>query len=180
MSTSEPTTLQATDFYKDVAFETIDFMLKEMSQDHLFYSASDADTEGEEGKYFVYTYDKALRSFEKAGIPTKAHESLAKALHITKHGNFEGKNIVRVNDPKSIDIPYYHEAIQALSKRREKRVHPFIDKKILVSWNAMMITSLLKASRVDKSYLNTAIKSLDALLQSMYVNSELYPLYTLR
>jgi len=162
------------DFYKDVAFETIDFMLDEMSQDHLFYSASDADTEGEEGKYFVYTYDKALRSFEKAGIPTKAHESLAKALHITKHGNFEGKNIVRVDDPKAIDIPYYKEAMQALAKRREKRVHPFIDKKILVSWNAMMITSLLKAARVDKSYLNQAIESLDALLQSMYINSELY------
>ena len=162
------------DFYKDVAFETLDFMMSKMSKDHLFYSASDADTEGEEGKYFVYSYDKALRSFEKAGIPTKAHEKLAKALHISKSGNFEGKNIVRVNDPKTLNIPYYKEAIVALAKRREKRTHPFIDKKILVSWNAMMISSLFKASRVDKRYLPLAIKSLDALLQSMYVNSELY------
>ncbi len=161
-------------FYKDVAFETLDFMMDKMSEDKLFFSASDADTEGEEGKYFVYTYDKALRSFEKAGIPSKAHEKLAKALHITKHGNFEGKNIVRVDDPKALDIPYYKEAIEALAKRREKRVHPFIDKKVLVSWNAMIINSLFKASRVDKSYLKPAIKSLDALLQSMYVNSELY------
>ncbi len=162
------------DFYKDIAFETLDFMLNKMSQDHLFYSASDADTEGEEGKYFVYSYDKAVRSFEKAGIPSKVHEKLLKALHITEDGNFEDKNIVRVNDPKAIDIPYYDEAIKALQKRREKRTYPFIDKKILVSWNAMMIKSLFKAARVEKKYLKLAIKSLDALLQSMYINSELY------
>ena len=161
-------------FYKSVAFETIDFMMKNMSEDALFYSASDADTEGEEGKYFVYTYEKALKSFDKAGIPTKEHDALAKALHITEEGNFEGKNIVRVDDPAHIDIPYYDEAIQALKKRREKRTYPFIDKKVLVSWNAMMIKSLFKASRVDSAYLKPAIRSLDALLESMYINSELF------
>ena len=162
------------DFYKNIAFETLDFMLNKMSQDHLFYSASDADTEGEEGKYFVYSYEKALRSFEKAGIPSKVHEKLLKALHITEDGNFEDKNIVRVDDPKAIDIPYYEEAIQALQKRRKKRTYPFIDKKVLVSWNAMMIKSLFKAGRVEKKYLKIAIKSLDALLESMYINAELY------
>ncbi|WP_373033093.1 thioredoxin domain-containing protein [Sulfurovum sp.] len=162
------------DFYKSVAFETIDFMIKNMSEDALFYSASDADTEGEEGKYFVYTYEKALKSFEKAGIPSQQHAPLAKALHITEEGNFEGKNIVRVDDPAQIDIPYYDEAIQALKKRREKRTYPFIDKKVLVSWNAMMIKSLFKASRVDNTYLKPAIRSLDALLESMYINSELF------
>lgn len=162
------------DFYKEVAFETLDYMLEKMSEEHLFYSASDADTEGEEGKYFVYSYEKALKAFEKAGIPVKAHEKLAKALHITKDGNFEGNNIIRVSNPKNIDIPYYEEAMEALLKRREKHVHPFIDKKVLVSWNAMMITSLFKAGRVEKRYLGIAIKSLDALLQSIYINSELF------
>ena len=162
------------DFYKDVAFETLDFMLSKMSKDALFYAASDADTEGEEGKYFVYSYDKALRSFEKAGIPNKAHGDLLKALHITKSGNFEGKNIIWIDDPKTLDIPYYDKAIQALKKRREKRSYPFIDKKVIVSWNAMMIHAFFVASRVDKRYLKIAIKSLDALLQSMYINDELY------
>ncbi len=162
------------DFYKSVAFETIDFMVENMSEDSLFYSASDADTEGEEGKYFVYTYEKAVKSFEKAGIPTQEHAALAKALHITEEGNFEGKNIVRIDDPANNNIPYYDEAIQALKKRREKRTHPFIDKKILVSWNAMMIKTLFKASRVDNTYLQSAIRSLDALLESMYINSELF------
>jgi uncharacterized protein YyaL (SSP411 family) len=162
------------DFYKNVAFETLDFMLEKMSEDKLFYSASDADTEGEEGKYFVYSYDKALRSFEKAGIPSKSHKKLAEALHITKEGNFEGKNIVRVNDPKSIDTPYYKEAIEALKKRREKRTYPFIDKKVIVSWNAMMITSLFKASRIESRFLKPAMKSLDKLLSTMYINSQLF------
>jgi uncharacterized protein YyaL (SSP411 family) len=162
------------EFYKSVAFETIDFMLEKMSEDGLFYSASDADTEGEEGKYFVYTYEKALKSFEKAGIPSQEHTALAKALHITEEGNFEGKNIVRIEDPAHHKIPYYDEAIQALKKRREKRTHPFIDKKVLVSWNAMMIKTLFKASRVDNAYLKPAIRSLDALLESMYINSELF------
>jgi len=162
------------DFYKSVAFETLDFMLKNMSEDSLFYSASDADTEGEEGKYFVYTYEKALKSFEKAGIPSEEHAALAKALHITEEGNFEGKNIVRIDDPVNHDIPYYDEVIQALKKRREKRIYPFIDKKVIVSWNAMMIKTLFKASRVDETYLKPAIKSLTALLESMYINSELF------
>jgi len=163
------------DFYKEVAFETLDFMLDKMSEDKLFYSASDADTEGEEGKYFVYTYEKALKSFTKAGIPEEAHKKLAKALHISKEGNFEGKNIVRVDDPKSIDIPYYDEAIAALKKRREdKRVYPFIDKKVIVSWNAMMVTALFKASRVDSKYLKPAMKSLDKLLSTMYIHSQLF------
>ncbi|MEA3418135.1 MAG: thioredoxin domain-containing protein [Campylobacterota bacterium] len=161
-------------FYRDIAFETIDFMLEKMSENNLFYSASDADTEGVEGKYFVYGYEKALKSFAKADIPKTEHEKLAKALGITKEGNFEGKNIVRIEDPLHLDIPYYEEAIAALRKRREKRTYPFIDKKVLVSWNAMMIKSLFKASRIDSKYLKPAMRSLDALMDTMYINSELY------
>ena len=163
-------------FYKDVAFETLDFMLEKMQEKHLFYSASDADTEGVEGKYFVYTYDKARKSFLKAGIPQKALDDLCESLNITPEGNFEGKNIVRVEDPKNTKgIPYYEEAIAALKKRRdEKRVYPFIDKKVITSWNAMMITALFKAARTDEKYLKPAKKSLERLLESMYIHSQLF------
>ncbi len=162
-------------FYKDVAFETLDFMLEKMKENELFYSASDADTEGVEGKYFVYTYEKALKSFSKAGIPPKAQTKLAETLHITPQGNFEGKNIVRVDDPAHLDIPYYQEALAALRKqRKEKRVYPFIDTKVIVSWNAMMVTSLFQAGRVEKKYLKQAKKSLDRLLDTMYLNAQLF------
>ena len=164
------------DFFKKVSFETLDFMLEKMQEDNLFYSASDADTEGEEGKYFVYTYEKALKSFAKAGIPKKEHEALAQALHITPEGNFEGKNIVRVDSPENTEaIPYYDEAVAALKKRREeKRVYPFIDKKVITSWNAMMITALFKASRVNSTYLEPAQKALQQLLDTMYPHSQLF------
>ncbi|MHB0992985.1 MAG: thioredoxin domain-containing protein [Sulfurovum sp.] len=162
------------DFYKKVAFEGIDFMLKQMSDNHLFYAASDADTDDKEGKYFVFTYEKALKSFTKAGIPEEHHDALATALNITQEGNFEGKNIIRISDSADENIPYFDEAITALKKRREKRTYPFIDTKIIVSWNAMMIKTLFKASRIDSSYLKPALKSLDALLENMYIHSELF------
>jgi len=164
------------DFYKRVAFETIDFMLEKMQEDHLFYSASDADSDGEEGKYFVYSYEKALKSFAKAGIPKEAHETLAKALHLSPEGNFNGKNIIYVDTPaQTASIPYYAEAIDALKRRRtEKRTYPFIDRKVIVSWNAMMITSLFRASRTDAAYLETARSSLERLLETMYLDGQLF------
>ncbi|RLA75216.1 MAG: thioredoxin domain-containing protein [Epsilonproteobacteria bacterium] len=162
------------DFYRTIAFETIDFMLEKMSQDHLFYSASDADTEGEEGKYFVYDHDKALKSFTKAGIPKEAHSQLAVDLGMSKEGNFKGKNIIRIDDSMQQTIPYYQEAITALKKRRAKRTYPFIDKKVQVSWNAMMIKSLFRAGRIDSDYLKIATESLNALTETMYLDGELY------
>ncbi len=162
------------EFYKNIAFETLDFMLEKMSEDMLFYSASDADIYEAEGKYYLYTYDKALKSFEKAGIPDENHEVLLKVLHISKEGNIEGKNVIYVDKPESINIPYYDEAIIALKKRREKREYPFIDKKVIVSWNAMMITALFQAGQIDSSYLKIAKKSLNRLLESMYIDSKLY------
>jgi len=161
-------------FYKKVAFETLDFMIKKMSQNHLFYSASDADTQGEEGKYFVYSYTEVLKLFKETTIPNNAIKDLIAILNITEEGNFEGNNIIRLEDPSSTDIPYYKEAIKALKKMRETRVYPFIDKKVIVSWNAMMIKALFSASKIDKKYLPLAISSLDALLQTMYLNSELF------
>jgi uncharacterized protein YyaL (SSP411 family) len=162
------------EFYKKIALETLDFMIEKMSEEDLFYSASDADTEGEEGRYFVYRYEKALKAFEKNGIPKDALKPLAKALHITKEGNFEGKNIIRIDNPVSIDIPYYQEAIEALKKHRSKRTYPFIDKKILVSWNAMMIKSLFQAGRIEAKYIEQANKSLNALMQQLYPHSQLF------
>ncbi|HSR74611.1 MAG TPA: DUF255 domain-containing protein, partial [Sulfurovum sp.] len=161
-------------FYKQVAFETIDFMLSKMSENNLFYSASDADNEGKEGSYFIYGYEESILSFEKAGIPKEACKSVAKALHITPQGNFEGKNIIRIDDPVTCDIPYVETAIKALQHERMQRNYPFIDKKILVSWNAMMIKTLFIAARTDKQYLEPAINCLDSLLKYLYPNSQLF------
>lgn len=161
-------------FYKDVAFETIDFMLEYMSVEGLFYSASDADTQGVEGRYFVYEYDEVVEAFTQALIPPQNIKTLIKALNITPNGNFEDNNIIRLNDAKDTNIEFYDRAIEVLRDIRKSRTYPFIDKKIILSWNSMMIKSLFIASRSDKSYLQKAILSLEKLLDKMYINSKLF------
>ncbi len=156
--------------YKEIALQTVDFMSEKMSQDALFYSASDADTQGVEGKYFVYSYEELQKAYATASID----ESVLSLLGCSKEGNFEGENIIRV-ESDSVILP---KSLAVLREIRAKREYPFIDKKIIVSWNAMMIKSLFKASRItntiNEKYLSDAVNSLGKLLDSMYINSELY------
>jgi uncharacterized protein len=155
--------------YKKIALDTADFMLKFMSDGKLFYSASDADSKDGEGEYFIYDYDEAILAFKDAGI--KDAKTLAKQLDITKNGNFEGKSIVNC---KEEDMPNYDIAINALKGIREKKEYPFIDKKIIVAWNAMMINSLFLLGQIDEIYINQAKDSLAYLIKKLYINHTLY------
>ncbi|KIM04198.1 MAG: hypothetical protein KN64_08900 [Sulfurovum sp. AS07-7] len=155
--------------YKSIAFDTAKFMLDRMSDGELFYSASDADSKGKEGEYFVYDYDEALQAFKNAGINDPA--MTAKQLSITKNGNFEGKSIINC---KEENIPQYDIAINALKDLRLKREYPFIDKKIILAWNAMMINSLFLLSQIDESYTDKAKDSLAYLIKKLYKNNTLY------
>ncbi len=156
--------------YLDIATKSIDFMLSKMSRDNLFFSASDADSVGGEGLYFTYSYSEVAEAFTKNGISL----DMLEALGITIEGNFEGRNIV--SKTTSMEIP--PRVIEILKELREGRAYPFVDEKIILSWNAMMIKSLFKASRItndiDESYLSQAINSLGALLDRLYINSELF------
>jgi len=93
-------------------------------------------------------------------------------LSITEDGNFEGKNIVRLNGENA---PKDFENIKFLLRGlRASREYPFIDKKIQTSWSAMMIKSLFNLGKIDKSYAQSAKKSLDALLETMFIDGKLY------
>ncbi|KIM12114.1 MAG: hypothetical protein KU38_04195 [Sulfurovum sp. FS08-3] len=157
--------------FKAIAFRSLDFMIEKMSQSHLFYAASDADTDGEEGKYFVYSYDEARQAFEQNALP----KALLEYLGITPQGNFEGHTIIRLAQeiPASYaqDIP---KALALLKDLRQSREYPFIDTKILVSWNAMMIKTLFKAGRIEERYNQQAQASLKALIELLMVNGVLY------
>ncbi len=155
--------------YKSIAFDTAKFILDYMSDGELFYSASDADSKGGEGEYFVYDYDEALQAFKNAGIDDPA--MTAKQFDITKNGTFEGKSIVNY---KEENIPKYDIAIHALKDLRLKREYPFIDKKIILAWNAMMINSLFLLGQIDESYENRAKVSLAYLIKKLYINNTLY------
>jgi len=161
--------------YKDeshlkIAKEIADFWYNYMSEDNLFYSASDADSEGFEGTYFVYTYAEVYNILQENGYD--AIEEMCQTMNITKSGNFEGKNIIHFEDEI---IPQWFSDVKILLQQlRNTRAYPFIDKKIQTSWSSMMINSLFKLSAIDNSYQEKAIKSLNALLDTMVIDNLLY------
>ncbi|WP_457607896.1 thioredoxin domain-containing protein [Nitratifractor sp.] len=151
--------------YRDLAWETLDFMLANMRDGDLFFSASDADTEGVEGLYFTYTYEEAVEAFRAAGLSDP--EALARRLSITPEGNFEGRSIVRYADPEDREDPELRKAIEILKNIRKSRPYPFIDRKVQSSWNAMMIRALFVAGESEPRYREQAIRSLEALEGAM-------------
>ncbi|MCF6310227.1 MAG: thioredoxin domain-containing protein [Sulfurimonas sp.] len=156
--------------YLHVAKEIADFWFNFMTEDDLFYSASDADSEGEEGTYFIYSYDEVYQALNENSYENI--EDILKQLSITKDGNFEGKNIIRFENGET---PENYEDIKILlSNIRGKREYPFIDKKVQTSWSGMMIKALLALGNIDKAYKDKAVKSLNALLDTMYIDGKLY------
>ena len=160
--------------YKDekhlrIAKECADFWLNFMSEDGLFYSASDADSDGEEGTYFIYTYDEVKSALENEKY--KNIDTILTKLNVTPEGNFEGKNIIRIDE----DAPEKFDEIKIILQNiRKDRTYPFIDKKVQTSWSAMMIKSLFILGGIDSKYNKIAVESLNALLKTMYFDEKLY------
>jgi len=156
--------------YKDKAIEIANFIIDKMGQDNLYFSSSDADSKGVEGRYFIYDYNEAKEEFEKNGIDS----SLLYDLSITKNGNFDGKSIARFSNISLIDSKNTTKALNILKNIRNQREYPFVDKKIITSWNAMFISSLFKLSIVEPRYKDIAISSLKALEKKMLIKNILY------
>ena len=156
--------------YLQTAKECANFWHNFMSEDNLFYSASDADSEGEEGTYFIYSYDEVHRLLQKHNI--EDIESKLAQMSVTHEGNFEGKSIIRFEN--GVIPEWFEEVRHLLSSLRASRIYPFIDKKVQTSWSSMMINSLFQLGACDASYKERAIKNLDALLEAMYVDGKLY------
>jgi len=161
--------------YKDenhlkIAKEIANFWNNFMSEDNLLYSASDADSEGEEGTYFVYTYQEVYDILKNAGYENI--NTILDEMSVTQEGNFEGKNIIRFESGQTPE--YFKDVKILLQKLRTHREYPFIDKKIQTSWMSMMIKSLFLLGTIDTTYKKMATKSLDALLETMYIDGVLY------
>lgn len=155
--------------YLKSAKEIADFWYNFMSEDELFYSASDADSEGKEGTYFTFTYEEIYTLLVQNGY--KNVDEMCKDMSVTQDGNFEEKNIIRFEN----GAPAWFEDIKPLLQSiREKREYPFIDKKVQTSWSAMMITALFKLGAIDTQYKEKAVKSLDKLLKTMFIGGQLY------
>jgi len=147
--------------FRTVAEEIADFMAGFMMQEGLFYSASDADSEGEEGSYFLYGYDELLEALRASGYG----EEEARRLGALPGGNFEGRNVLRFADARR--EPWFNEVRPALAALRSRRPYPFIDRKVQTSWNAMMLRSLFELGRDTPRFCDRAVASLDALLAVM-------------
>ena len=154
------------------AKESADFMLTKMAEDHLFYSASDADTEGEEGKYFVYDYEEVVTLLTNNQYNVQQIDEITATLSIVTEGNFEGHNVIQL---KQDERPaWFSEVMRLLKEVRLERLYPFIDKKVQVSWNAMMISALFTLADLEPSYRDKAIAHLNMLLKTMHIDTTLY------
>ncbi len=147
--------------YKTVAEKTLTYINREMtSPDGGFYCAQDADSEGEEGKFYTFTIDEI-----KAVLGNEDGKRLCQRFSVTSQGSFEGKNILNLID----NAEYFkndEKIEQMLSKLREyrdKRTTLHKDDKMLTAWNALMIVAFTKAFRIlgQPSYLNSAVKALE-------------------
>ena len=158
-----------TPHYLQTAQACADFWINSMSEENLFFSASDADSDAKEGLYYTYSYEEVYGVIEKCGFDDVANRCAL--MSVTQEGNFEGKNIIRFEERP----PAWFEKIKPqLIAMRQKRTQPFVDRKIQTSWSAMMLTSLFQLSSITPSYRTVAQKSLDALLRVMFVNDTLY------
>jgi uncharacterized protein YyaL (SSP411 family) len=161
-------TLTQKPLFKAVVDKTVEAMDERFLKEGLYLSASDADSEGEEGKYFVFKFAQAKETLLKKGLSEAETKEVLDYFGITKFGNFEHQttNPVIAKDEKPLHL---EEAVLVLKEERQKVVYPFIDTKILTSWNALMITALFEAGKIEK-----AKNVLDTLLNSLYANGVLY------
>jgi len=155
-------------FFNEVVDKTIEAMDERFLKEGMYLSASDADSEGEEGKYFVFGFAEAKAVLLNATFSEVEAKAVMDYFGITRFGNFEHQTtnpVLTCNDkPSRLD-----EAIVLLKTERQKVLYPFIDTKILTAWNALMVTALFEAQKIEK-----AKNVLDTLLNALHVNGVLY------
>ena len=135
--------------WREVCERTLDWMLGEMrGPEGGFYSALDADSEGEEGRFYVWSEDELRAVLDADGLGSEADELLA-WWGVSAAGNFEGRNILHVPAGPGTEPPAALPAArEALYSVRAKRVWPGLDDKRICSWNALAIASLADAGAV--------------------------------
>jgi uncharacterized protein YyaL (SSP411 family) len=172
--------------YKSVVEESARYLLREMHHpEGGFYSTQDADSEGEEGKFFVWTPPEidALLGAEDA-------EVFARMYDVTDEGNFEGKNILHpilTVDQASKFFRKEKSEIEALLVRakeklfaaRQKRIKPFRDEKIIAAWNGLMLSGLAEAIKItgESSCIEASRRTVEFIFGKMFRDGYLLHVY---
>ncbi|MFN2601133.1 MAG: thioredoxin domain-containing protein [Gemmatimonadaceae bacterium] len=161
--------------FRRVTYETIEWLAREMtSPEGGFYSSLDADSEGHEGKFYVWTEDEIDSLLGDDSALLKAH------LGVTAQGNFEGKNILHVAVAPGVTAARNGITVEELANKvvaaknvlyaeRAKRIWPARDEKILASWNGLMLRGVATAARVfgNAEHKRLALENGEFLLREM-------------
>jgi len=158
--------------FRRVAEEIFSYVLREMSgPEGEFYSAEDADSEGKEGKFYLWSANELMGVLGKS-----AAKHIKETLNVRAEGNFQdevtgklnGLNILHLE--RGGKVPGMDEATRkALFISREHRIHPLKDDKVLTSWNGLMVAALARGGRVleNPEYVKAAGRSADFILKKM-------------
>lgn len=156
--------------YEEVINDLIDFLNKQLKGDNgLYYSSIDADSEGEEGKYYVWEFDEV-----NSIIPFKNNQDFYHHFSITSNGNWENnRNILYKNAP--ITNHAYCKQIEVLKTEKANRIKPNTDTKQVLSWNSNLVSSLVKASEAvnNDDYLELA-KSIIEKIENNFIVNDVY------
>jgi uncharacterized protein YyaL (SSP411 family) len=179
--------LTCSDFSRRIARETLDFILRDMAAPQGgFYAGWDADSEGVEGKYYVWSLEEVERV-----VGPDAARLVAAALKVTRQGNFEGANVLtrprsrthlarcfRMSEDEI--APLLEAGFERLRQVRAQRVPPHRDEKVIVAWNALAITALAQGTQVlgERRYYEAAARTARFLLQDLCQDHTLYRIWT--
>jgi len=153
------------DLFKRIAVETLEYIRREMiGPEAGFYSTQDADSEGEEGKFFVWTPEEI-----QAVLGDDSSKVFCEFYNVTSEGNFEGHNILNVRDHDEATVVELSASRELLFNEREKRIKPNRDEKVLTSWNGLMLAAFAEASAVlgSDEYLTIAKRNADFLIENL-------------
>ena len=172
--------------YKTVVEETINWLKDEMlSPENVFYSAIDADSEGEEGKYYVWKSDE-LKEILKDDYPLFQKYYTVDEFGEWEHGNnilmrlTDDEDFTEKNNSTILELQTkVNEWKKILNPIREKRIKPHRDEKVLTSWNALTITGLCDSYLTfnNPEYLDLAQKAIDFILKNQWNGKILYRNY---
>lgn len=190
MAYSEAYQITKNKFYKSTAEEIIEYVLRDMTHpEGGFYSAEDADSEGEEGKFYLWT-EVEIRQL----LPSDEADFIIKIFNVETNGNWydeargirTGNNILHLKktykelaEEFSISENEFTGKLESIRKKmfewREKRIHPHKDDKILTDWNSLMISALVKASLAlsKKEFWEAALSADSFMKKYLYKNDKL-------
>ncbi len=182
---SEAYQITKKELYKETIEQTLEFIEREMmSNEFAFYSALDADSEGVEGKFYVWSKSEIIELLGDDGA------LFCEIFNVAENGNWEHENILwlkttveNIAVEKNVDIEFLKQKIAnckpILLAERSKRTRPLLDDKTLCSWNALMNIAYCKAYAATgiEHYRIIAINNIDFILSKMFVNGELMHCY---